>query len=221
MRVVAVMYAKLRRLIGDGTPESTAEAMRLVRLTPDPVARAYVRHHAPARMLGDEAGGDGGNGYGCGYDGNRHGDGCGDGNGDGDGGGRGKGNGNGKGDGCGDGDCGVDGNGNGNGDWIPCKEDEMSPGLYIIKMDHGLDYAAQVVEVNDKWVNFGLAAVLRRWGTSRGLGEALNNATLGTYDPAQGFTINLDYVIAWVPIPPEHHDAWMKRLAHVCLEGGS
>jgi hypothetical protein len=97
----------------------------------------------------------------------------------------------------------------------------MKPGLYIIKAERGLDYCAEVVSVDSEWVYFGLAVVLRRWGTTRGLGQLLTNATLGQYDTAQGFAISPRHVQAWVPIPEAHREAWMARLRSVCEDGGS
>jgi hypothetical protein len=212
----------LRRLLYDGTEEGKAEAVRLAKITPDPIARDYVRHHAPARMLGNGNGdGDGnGDGYGDGYgDGNGYG--YGDGYGNGYGYGDGNGNGYGDGDGDGNGNGYGNGNGDGNGEWMPCKEDAMKPGIYIVKMERGLDYAAQVLEVDGEWVYFGLAVVLRKWGTTRGLGQLLTNATLGKYDPIPGAAIRLSYVQMWVPIPTSHHEAWLKRLRAVCEDGAT
>ena len=92
----------------------------------------------------------------------------------------------------------------------PAAPGRTDHGWNIVVLDRGFIYVG-AVETDDRWVYISHAANIRRWGTSRGLGQLVSGPTAETkYDPAGNVTAPLSALVHLIEVEAR---AWETKLS--------
>ena len=94
-------------------------------------------------------------------------------------------------------------------DSIPTKPAVEGP-IKIVVADRGFVYVGQVVSEDEKFVTLANASNIRRWGTTKGLGELVGGPTASTVlDKTGSLRIPMRAVISMIDVEQEK---WTSKL---------